>query len=468
MLVPTLALVSCNSNGRPVQTSAQTGSGITQPDSPKIIPWQNLYQMVKAEVPNEIFPGVKNNPKEFDSLKEKMMTFTTKKYDAYGDYILENEFYKFYFLKSWMDDYHLHDEGMMEEIVKQIVKFSNIDAISKFSEKINVQFISADLNFQAGTYLPVNKSITVKFDPKIVDFGGSLEWKNKFFVAVAIHEIGHYQTLNQNSEIVDYTPLMKVNKTLIEEAKDFLDDAGFDDETKAKFLIDGPPTNLNRHLSLFGPSEENIRWGLSKAGILGHDISVGIDGLSEGAGSLNSLIAETITRINVAYIAPIYKNDTSKKVNDNVLDITKALNYNFFDPNDSLQSFNIMKSLLKNFYRFGDKPRVWLESKTPGLLQNVKFYVGGSDKADKWNKVIVTDKSGNEVTNFEIQHERYPIGFNKNPFNDYEYKYVAPMSYGQAGTLQNKPTMNDISDFDIKIIDNDGNVVPSSGYDILT
>lgn len=109
-----------------------------------------------------------------------------------------------------------------------------------------------------------------------------------------------------------------------------------------------------------------------------------------------------------------------------------ASTYNFFDPKDPLQSYNTMKVWAKHIMKMGDGENLHISfTKTDSNeVALVNFMSLGTENSSSISSLQIIDKStGKNVFNELVNHEQIPFGFNKNPFNDYEYKYVADSSY---------------------------------------
>lgn len=444
------------------------------------------YHEVKYIVPREMYPGVVNDPEEYDRLKSTPWTVTgpiqvyesgPKSYYATNGYItfeFEEDYVKF------LEKNNYTIESFSKKVFEPLSLSPDIEL---FEPKAQVKFIFEGQGSSIYRGLALTKSEPIKIfasndcsdpyyfnilgsallrefsqvaggglmpKPVMDDYFNSKMWNELIKELPSNHPWKRF--LNKIGEMFPWTRhLTKWRSDLIHWTKEF------------NILAD--------LISLRGNVEEyNKNYVVSEL---------------ENQGK----VIELVGRIMEIYSQKLYNytfKNTSKEFwyTDESLDRyynrfnniynypLHVLDYDFHSENEPLQSFYIMKATYHTWYNLANKNglRIYFEDhKDSFVSSSINFTSFGSLATKNLQTLQIlngrtgemfTDNFGHKLE-FKINHKRYPLGFSKNPFTDYEYKYVA-----DGGWVNEEiPLAIKLIDYDdlqnilFKLIDYDGNEI---------
>lgn len=165
------------------------------------------------------------------------------------------------------------------------------------------------------------------------------------------------------------------------------------------------------------------------------------------------IVPELMTRMQLLYTTNFVDSFSSILPYEfglsNIADFVSLSSYDFFNGSQGLQSYDWMKSVLKNLYEFDGT----LHFDYHGVRNGEDIWMNGA--GDQKLKNIVKGKiewkDGTE-DNLIFEHKEVPIGFYKNPFNaSFDYTYVVDSIYMKQINVKNNlgDEVKEIKFFDV-------------------
>lgn len=461
LFIPTSFLVSCSLTSRSI---------VEEPP--------HEYHEVKYIVPKEMYPGVVNDPEEYDKLKNtpwkvwgpiKISEPGPKSYFATNGYItfeFEEDYVKF------IKDHGYSIESFSKKIFEPLSLSPDIELFTweaqvKFIYKENASDMKAlgltwDYRHQINIFGTNDRTIF----PEYFDFLGSTLLKE-------------YSQVCGRGAMPKSIPLSPFPKNVTKLWNEMLNELPsehylkvFKDKIGETYPWTAKPTNIPSDFDSWSkkqnPSANNILKIYNSHEVYNENFH-GSEGRNEGN------VVELVGRMFKIYAGSLIRNAMSyyQTLTDlMLLSVTydapvHVLNYNFFDRNDLLQSFHIMKAIYHSWYNlanknglridFGGEDRIRFTSFGAQYTKNMKIL----RIIDKTTNATLLDRKDNKLE-FKIQHKRYPLGFNRNPFTPYEYKYVADGAYVNVGNMKFKMSDEQYKNVGFEIIDDKGNKIPNT------
>lgn len=410
---------------------------------------------IKVETPDSLIPNSRRDPGRYDYLKEEQAKFTeTGKNKLFSNkYTLENRYCIFVFDDDLFTPDYIGTHEEAKEFAAEAMKNTLITGFGVGLGKIIIEVNKSSGELFAGK-LPHNGLF---YEMKLYWKAGNTQ---KDMIDTFSHEWGHYETIfhsnnNTNFAIKTYTAMMnEIHSKHFEFPLSFFGDIdGF-----YKKAQNGEELKGIRSAEIFSNEFDWTR-GKSTSKSLGE---LDWDNLTTWRYDLlpndfSNFVAELLTRLQIIYTYDLL-GDYEKLMSSmqNMADLFKMTNYNFFDPNDGLQSYDWVKSMLENVYQMNGKIHVIAN---PSIAQPKKIIMnGGGNKAfDDVTSVILLLANGT-TQKIDIKQIESPIGFHKNPFaSEYEYKYVVKEIYSEYVEITNWDNSSDISQIiNIKFLDSQG------------
>lgn len=473
IIIPTVGVVTAAAIAAP--TAILLSQSSQKRDKTNFVDEQS-YKPPKVEVPAELFPGIKQDPEEYDRLKNDPFVIST---DSSNRTIAKNNFVTF----AYEDDVKQKLEAKGKSIQDWSTYFFKTFASSPTA---NLQEESGDTH---NVYFDNTNHINSHNASGLTRVGniGIVFMYDKFLTMSEANQVfpKEYSQFEFGATFAKSKPLPNEH-TAMKYAKDIYNGVLNDlEDSETKAILTGALT-FETDKIIVSPWSSNP--GVSYQGITSWTKNTSHD-WKDFATNLNSytpymedpflnvqpddsVVLETLGHLIFANSLQLENYSGIEKSASFILHMQILTNmlhgYNLFDENKPKQSFDIMKSILHNEFDLAAKSGLSLSLGKDGngnlFINKVFFKSFGSEYTNDLKEVQIIDKAtGNLLKTMPITHKNYPIGFSKNIFNDYEYKYVAPGAYA----IDNKPSdwmvaNHKVGELDFKIVKNDGSELPKT------
>lgn len=471
----------------------------------------------KAEIPNELFPFVKFDPIEFDAIKKAQTTFA-KKYDSDNNLILSNDYVEFHFMNTVLNSILKTDEEAIILATKAMEQV-NLTTLRHFFKNPLVIGVSNIIRHRSqGVYFDNGNTVDITL-AKSLD-----KWNLEETAYTVNHEIGHFETMsnfNSTSPIAKYFSESDFNRKFDSFLKDLNNKYLYErfnnidvensllshkksewelrSEKNSKFASASFERNiqanrervdcikfsnwawnqvfakdfLTKIYNWFPLEKFNFLKNLNPSVYTSWDVYMNSDS--------SFLLPEFITRFQLTQtqlVDPdvLFEKDQSmegvgeklSKVFMNQNEAMSLSGMNLHDENDGLQSYRFMKSIFKNFYGVGNVNSISFE-RDKDVISQAFFNSIGSEKTSDISKIVISDKANNISIVKKVNHERVALGFNRNPFTPYEYKYVADAAYTSIfddDIDHDLLTKIEPKNLSVDLIDNNGQIINDPNLNI--
>lgn len=433
----------------------------------------------KEVIPNELFPHVKFDPSGFDAIKKAQTTFI-KEHDKDNNLVLTNNYVRFIFQKHLLGTELKEEDDAIPFAVKamQQINMTTLRHFFKSPFDIVISSLKNVAKGHAGFFSPNSNFIAVE------SFRGGKEdrnlqrWSLENFALTVNHEIGHFETMtnfNYKSMLARYY----LEPDFTRKFDSFIRD--LNNELLISLFYRMEP---NHSSTLFSKSEwelrmeknglfynrlrkqeaydlhakdtMNLEWDKSWAGLffktlhnwfpvekfdlLSH-LNPSIDTFLSDYALDDGFLAELITRLQITQTQCVdpntiyetandleYTNEKIPRIFSNQNEAMTAFRMNLHDENDGLQPYWLMKSIFKNFYGVNNVNSIAFERKN-NKISKAFFNSIGNEFSAEVSEILIKDKISKISLTKKVNQERVALGFNRNPFTPYEYKYVADAAY---------------------------------------
>lgn len=393
---------------------------------------------VKVEVPDELFPGVKQDPIKFDEIKNKLLSFT-ESYDQDGNYILENDDVIFKFDKDAFGADKIPDIDLAKEIFKASMQQINsittdffLNNNNSFNTKKIVEFVN---RIPQSSALGLTGGLKARISVSLVRSNGyyinDLDILKLALADITTHEFVHMQENDLLLNLQKYDEYYWINR-FKGEINGFANNemqkwtAGLLDDNSVRnslshlmqSRLDNAATlardvNTIRPLDFMGEKGSDSFWEPSSQSFEGS--LVGADETSK------HLEMEFFAYLNSTFTQNILKNKFSdnqqKEIIKTLTSVPQTFGLNFFNITKPRQAYDVMKPFVEEIYNVSKKPLVQFAG-SQLFINGVGF--PQLDTLDHY-KVFF---NGKEVISHKFVKKDVAIGFNRNPFTPNEYKYV--------------------------------------------
>lgn len=413
--------------------------------------------VIKAYVPGELMPGVKYDVETYDIIKKEQLKFNVT-IDAKGSVTLENDWMRFYVPADAVAI--IGGVENIKEIFTAVIDNSTVTNIAKMN-KFQFQFQTSQYSVHASGALNHDQIANVFLYDSYKQ--KKPEELLSYLTAVIIHE--------KNMMEIRY-PVSVDNQKIYEAGilksrwNDFVQDPDLPEAFKKALqqleLLNLPtsPSSVSGVLDSF-----TDYWTNSKSSnIFTFFYDIG-DLMTASVWAGSGPYFEFITRLESMYTLKFSDDLKFAPYNGDARQLAAVLGYSFFARNEEEQSVKIIRSILKHFNLFGQKATagIQVEKRSSGDYKtNVWFYSIASPDTNSFEKMRVTNTDTGKYLEMPIKHKQVPIGFNKNPFTPYEYKYVADSAYGNENNDKTKVLNVEKEKLKVEVFDNSGNKVDDS------
>lgn len=440
---------------------------------------KHFFKEINSIVPKEMYPGVVNDPNEYEKLKNpSWVTFEEDERNEFATqkiYHAKNDYIHFSFDKQYLDVIESFGYNLESFSQKLFVPLSLSPDVEMFTSKSNVSFhnfynsvtfaLTDSYEISILSFLP-NAKQTTKAE---FDFYGSILLKEFSQVASFGFMPNGYPNWRMRQEVMWKTLVQELPKN--HPWRNLVNAFRYNNSPTIPWTKN--ITNTPSDLSSWSKTENIYANQINDIYAEQREKEFNFHGSPAGS---NGDIIEMVGRVIALYAQKFTNNAKNGGENywwSTLSPIAHILNYNFFDENDPLQSYNIMKAIYHVWYGLGGKSglhlNIFKDKNRQLALNQIRFKSFGNAHTDKVDKLIIFDNKTNKVVvgkdgkpaEFKINHKRYPLGFNKNPFTDYEYKYVAPGAwvneYTPHWTIDEGWSVDgDWKDLDFKLLDKNG------------
>lgn len=384
------------------------------------------FKLSKTIVPEEMFPAVKQNEIEFNQIRERTSKFTSERLESpvvNSFWVFENDFFHVELPTKYIGPIFKSKEeakSMIEKALYGVNLTSHWRTISSDSTtgRMNIVFVdNTSDGFNGGEHFFTETNDTQISMQLFNDGSYSLAQLQDFINLLVSHEIGHMSA--------DWIITSLSQKHFLR--------TGSQNDWWSNILT---LIHSNINMANFDTNLPN---------------KSGYDGLANYLKSKQG--EEIITRLQSAYTT-IYNSDEIY-----YYELNWVLGTAIFS-NNPIRTFEIMKIWFHEVMGVNNVHGLSFDTfdqhhqKSP----RIRFESVGLDDTSKIDKVVIYS-NGKQIDELKVNHERVALGFNRDPFTDFEYKYVTDSAYATKD-ITTTPSGNitfDLIDFNGNKLDNSRN-----------
>lgn len=430
-LAPTLLIASCASAFTGNKPSAEQPVPKEEQTWP---PYKPFYQ-----VPEELFEGVKLDPKRYDELKREQMEVTSK-HTQYSLVINDKKgYFTFEISNEILKEYFNNSDQEAEEYVRDSIKWMTISPIiNKLKSLGKKHLFSVSGKVGRSTTPWVNGLFAAHSLINYFNKMGGREY-------IPGHELNHTMFWNE-IHMTNDVPISRVMNFLIDNEINILESYPFVGYNQNKVQVNPWEWMPIKNDDDFSFCNQYLTKTQYPSSILTGDFW---------------LEFSDYIRQNYIGIFPMEYNKENSHL-DEIWGLRFWFPHYNFHSVSPLQAFNIMKSWAKNTLNMANGNIVHVSyDDSLKAISNVDFSSFGMPETNRIQRLEIIDSSTNKVIyNAQIAHEDYPFGFTANQFEKNEpYKYVVPAAF--SFKKLDAKLLNEPNNLIAKLYDANNNEIPA-------
>lgn len=388
---------------------------------------------VKMEKPFSLLSNISNfNEQQFKKIKREQCDFSESNIN--GKWSLKNEWAIFVFEENlFVPEFigtHSEAKKFVQSAFENAIVTSRILSFNK-PVTINVKRFNSSMKTSGNFRITSESDLEINLYWMSSELLHNKELTHKRMNVIFAHEWGHAETMLANS--------FKEMNVAFEKMMNEFNVLYPDFPANTYKLLDKiiPTINSNKNYLNQTNMKQEYKWNENLKivnNVRNFINSRNFSTLASYSSDNKTILPEIVTRLQLLYTTNFLDNYSPtiylQTALCNITDLVSLSNYDFFDGNKNLQSYDWIRLVLRYLYEFDGKIHFDNFKNEKGELS---IWANGY-ASEIFNKIRIAELIWNDDTKTQLQfkHSDIPIGFYKNPFNkNFDYTYIINSAYAK-------------------------------------